>query len=224
MEPAYPSEAPVSPKPRRNTLLALVASLLLAAGLVPLLDRLDRRIREPAQLEPIVGAPLLATVPEASFPGHVPGNAVREAFQTLRASLTYFNIDRTLKSVMVTSPARGDGKTTVATYLALALAQDERNVILIDADMRKRQVATRLGVDDSVAFGLESVLIGDASAEDAMVEVDAGGGKLRVIPCINPPPNPAVLLGSHKMRTLLSELSDDADIVVLDTPPRTGRE
>lgn len=93
-----PANAPGSPQPRRNTALAGVLALLLAAGLIPLLDRLDRRLREPEELEQLLGM-----VPGNAFPGRVSTPLVRESFQTLRASLTYFNVDRSLSSVLVTS-------------------------------------------------------------------------------------------------------------------------
>ena len=108
--------------------------MLLAAGLLPILDRLDRKIREADELEPLVGAPLLAMVPDQAAPGQAPGPAVQEAFQTLRASLTYYNVDRPLDILLVSSAAHSEGKTTVATNLSAALAQDGKDVILVDAD------------------------------------------------------------------------------------------
>jgi capsular exopolysaccharide synthesis family protein len=216
IEPATPPSAPVSPKPRRNTTIALILALLVAIALPPLLDRLDRRIREPSELDELLDAPVLALIPDDAFPGHTPHPHVRESFQTLRASLTYFNVDRTLKTLVVTSPIQQDGKTTVAVNLALAYALDERDVVLIDADLRRPQVASRLGRDVSV--GLDSVLVGEKTLEEAFVYVDAGAGRLRILPGATPPPNPAVLLGSQRMRLLLAELSDQVDIVVIDTP------
>ena len=107
---------PISPAPRRNTALAAVVSLLLALGAVVLRERLDRRVRDPNELEPLLGTPLLSVIPRAAFPGRRPAaGPVREAFRTLAASLVYFNIDRPLATVMISSPTKGDGKTTVTT-------------------------------------------------------------------------------------------------------------
>ncbi|MGH3427462.1 MAG: YveK family protein, partial [Mycobacteriales bacterium] len=139
IETAVPAAAPFSPKPRRNATIALILALLIAAGIAPLLDRFDRRIREPGELEGLLDAPVLATIPDDAFPGHSPGPHVRESFQTLRASLTYFNVDRALSSLVVASPIQQDGKTTVAINLALAYAFDERDVVLIDGDLRRPQ-------------------------------------------------------------------------------------
>lgn len=216
IEAAVPATAPTSPQPRRNATIALILALLVAAALAPLLDRLDRRIREPGEMEELLEAPLLAMIPDDAFPGHPPGPHVREAFQTLRASLTYFNVDRSLSTLVVTSPLQQDGKTTVAVNLALACALDERDVILVDGDLRRPQVALRLGKEVSV--GLEAVLVGERALHEALVDVDAGGGRLRILPVVTPPPNPAVLLGSQRMRSLLAELAEQSDVVVIDTP------
>jgi capsular exopolysaccharide synthesis family protein len=217
IEPARPPGGASSPKPVRNTALALVVSLLLAGGMVPFLEQLDRRLRESDEFEELAGAPLLGMVPENAFPGNVPSPHVREAFQTLRAGLTYFNVDRSLASILVASPTHRDGKTTVATLLAVALAQDNRDVILLDADLRRHQAAKRLGVETGT--GVEDVLLEEGKLEDALVDVDVEGGRLRVLPAVSQPPNPSVLLGSARMRSLLSELSERSDIVLIDTPP-----
>jgi tyrosine-protein kinase len=218
IEAATPPGSPVSPHPGKNAKVAFILSLLLAAGLVPLLEALDRRLREPEDLENLSDAPLLGQIPEEAFPGHGSGPYVHEAFQTLRAGLTYFNIDRTIASVLIASPNRGDGKTTVAANLARALAEDGRNVIAVDSDLRRPQLAKRLGVGDKVNFGLDSVLIDRRELHEALVDVEVEGGKLRVLPG-GSPPNPSVLLGSDRMRSLLVQLREEADIVVIDTPP-----
>jgi capsular exopolysaccharide synthesis family protein len=219
IEPAAAPGSPVSPNPRRNATVAFVLALLLAAGLVPLLEGLDRRLRNPDELEEEVGAPVLATIPTEAFPGAVPGPHVREAFQTLRAALTYFNVDRTVTKVMITSAQRADGKTTVATNLAIALAEEGRDVVVVDCDLRRPQVAKRLGVGEDVHYGIEEVITERRSLPQALVNVEVEGGRLRVLPGGSPPPNPSVITGSERMRTLLAKLSEQVDMVIIDTPP-----
>ena len=166
----------------------------------------------------MTGAPTLATIPEEAFPGHGDSPAVREAFQTLRATLTYFNIDKPLKVVMVTSPENEEGKTTVSTNLAMALAQDGRDVILVDGDLRRPQAITRFALNSG--SGLDAVLLGEAEIDQALIEVGVeGGGKLRILPGGQGAPNAAVLLGSERMRAVLDELSQKSEVVILDTPP-----
>jgi receptor protein-tyrosine kinase len=218
IEPASPPTAAISPYPGRNTRIAFVLALLLAAALVPLLDAIDRRLRQPEELEQLSDSPLLGSIPDEAFPGRASGPFTHESFQTLRAGLTYFNIDRTLKSVIICSPGRGDGKTTVAANLARALAEDGRNVIAVDCDLRRPQLAKRLGVADQVNFGLDSVLIERRALAQALVDVEVDGGRLRLLPG-GSPPNPSVLLGSDRMRALLEGLGEKLDMVIIDTPP-----
>jgi capsular exopolysaccharide synthesis family protein len=210
--------SPISPNPERNTALAAVVALLLALAVVVVRERLDRRLRDSDELEPLLGTPLLSVIPRAAFPGARPADMpVREAFRTLAASLVYFNIDRPLATVMVSSPTKGDGKTTVAVYLAVALARDGQDVVLIDADLRHPQVGVRLGIEPKI--GLAEVITHQSEVDDALVEVDVGDGRLRVLAAGGRPPNPARLLSSRRMSSLLASLSEQVDIVIVDTPP-----
>ncbi len=183
VQPATPPSTQLSPRPLRNTLLATIVSLLLALGAVYLLERLDRRLREANELEPLLGVPLLSEIPSAAFPALAPApGIVREAFSTLAASLVYFNLERPLASVLVTSPTQGDGKTTVATHLAIALARSGQDVILVEQDLRHPQVALRLGI--APVTGLSEVLTNQAGLSESLVGVGVGEGeegRLRVL-------------------------------------------
>lgn len=221
IEKAQVPGAPVSPKPVRNAALGFVFALLLAAGVVPLADRLNRKLRDPDELADATGEQLLASIPDAAFPGSAPSPAARESFQTLRAALRYFNLDRSLSTIVVASPLHADGKTTVATNTALAMARDGQNVVLLDADLRRPRAAQRLGSEGG--HSLESVLVDDVPLDEALQDIDAGGdaagGSLKLLASTDPSPNPAALLSSARMRELLAELAETHDVVVIDTPP-----
>jgi capsular exopolysaccharide synthesis family protein len=206
----------VAPQPRRNATVALILAFLLGIGLMLFAERADRRIRKPEDLERLSGLPLVGTIPRHAFPGGRPSPQTVEAFQTLRDSVTYFNVDRQLKSLMVMSALKGEGKTTVATHLAVAYARAGKRVILVDADLRKPEVADRIGVNGVV--GLSQVLAG-AKLSGALTEVPVFGSRLRVLSGGAVPPNPSELLGSRRMEGLLSALTKHADIVIFDTPP-----
>jgi capsular exopolysaccharide synthesis family protein len=216
IEPAVAPAAPISPNPKRNAILAFVLAVLLGVGLVILVDRMDRRLRDADEVEKLVGVPLLAVISNDAFPGGRPTKRSALAFQTLRDSLTYFNVDEALTVIAVTSPLKGEGKTTVATNLAVSLARANKKVILVDADLRRPQVGKRMGVSDDA--GLSSVLLG-ADLEDTLQEVAPFGSQLRILPSGPKPPNPSELIGSKRMSGLLKELTEIADVVVIDTTP-----
>lgn len=228
---ASPSSSPSSPKTMRNTVLGVLVGLLLGVGLALLLERLDRRLRDPSEMEGIFGRPVLGAVGESralsrgasSLSGVAAGE--REAFRMLRANLRYFNVDHTVASVLVTSAAPGDGKTTVAWNLAATAAEGGR-VLLIEADLRHPSVAEGLGLRD--VAGLSTVLAGQAEIEDVVQEipVEQGGGsngsRLRTVHVLlsGPlPPNPSDLLQSDRMHEIVEEAERDYDLVVIDTPP-----
>jgi capsular exopolysaccharide synthesis family protein len=209
--------AQIAPHPKRNATVAILLALLVGSGLILLSERADRRLRDPDDLEDLTGLPFLATVPHEAFAGQGDNREVDEAFQTLRNTLTYFNADEPLKSIVVTSGLKGEGKTTVAVNLALAYAAFGKRVVLVDTDLRKPDVGRRLGLSEPT--GLSDVLAGNTSLEDAFQEVGRYGHGLRVLPAGPIPPNPSALLGSLRMAALINELTDDADIVVLDSTP-----
>lgn len=219
VEPAIASASPVAPRVTRAVILAAIVGLLLAFGAVVLAQGTDRKIRDPSELEELTGRPLLSAVPRSAFGDELSDGAAEEAFQTLRASLTYFNVDREIKSVLITSPAQGDGKTTVATNLARAMARAGKDVILVDADLRRPQVAWRFHVPG--AAGLGGVLVGQTGLPRAFVEPEADtlAGRLRILPAGPPPPNPSELLSSKRMTLLLEKLTQSCDLVIIDSTP-----
>jgi capsular exopolysaccharide synthesis family protein len=217
IEPAAVPSAPVSPKPKRNAILAFVVALLIAAGAAALAERLDRRLHDSRDVERLTGTPLLAQIPSSAFPGAAPDPQLPIVFQTLRDSLTYFNVDQRLASLLVISPLKGDGKTSVSTNLAVAFARAGKQVILVDADLRSPQVATRMGTPS--APGLSEVISGNSDIQDALTEIEPFGPYLRVLPGGSIPPNPSEMLGSARMSTILAELSEMSDLVVIDTAP-----
>jgi capsular exopolysaccharide synthesis family protein len=206
----------VSPRPLRNAVLAFLVAVLIAVGLAFLLDRLDRRLRDPEDLATLTGTPLLGAVPSAAFSDRAATPIVLEAFRMLRTNLTYFNVDRPLGSILVTSPLKGEGKTTVATNLAKAMAEAGQDVIFVDADLRNPEVGPGLGIRKD---GMANVLSGERDVDDVMGEMEVGGGRLRILPSGAPPPNPSALISSDAMHSLLARLVEEADVVVIDTPP-----
>ena len=219
IQAATPSTTPVGPKTRRAVELALVIALLLAIGAVLAAENADRRLRTPEDVENLTGWPLLAAIPPTAFsPDHLNDPTDEEAFQMLRGALTYFNVEQKLGSVAVISPSVGDGKTTVAVGLALATARAGKRAILVDADLRRPQACARLGL--TAKAGIGAVLGGERTLAEVMLEYpldSPGAGSLTVLPAGPPPPNPAALLASKPMRSIVQELERQADLVILDS-------
>jgi tyrosine-protein kinase len=221
IQPAAVNTTPVSPHVARTVTLGVVVGLLLALAAVAVAAAGDRRLHDAEDLEPLTGLPLLGVIPVRAFSGKQPTAPEDEAFATLNASLTYFNVDRPWSTVVVASAKKGEGKTTVASHLALAAARAGEDVVLVDADLRHPQLAARLGLADG--WGLESVLTGRVRLEDALLEdpreLRVSDGRIRVLPSFEAPPNPGQLLGSRQMGQLLAELSNMVDRVIIDTTP-----
>jgi capsular exopolysaccharide synthesis family protein len=220
VEAASPDTTPVGPHPRRAAELGLVIGILLAVAVVMVLDSADRRLRSPDELEALTKLPLLAAISPSAFAGELETTPVdEEAFQTLRTSLTYFTVDRQIKSVLITSPGEQEGKSTVAVRLALASARAGLDVVLVDADLRRAGATSKLGLKPNVGLGL--VLAEHRPVETALVDWPLAAddaGRLRVLGAGSPPPNPAALISSEAMRELLSDLESRFDLVVIDTP------
>ena len=219
IEPAVASGTPVGPNTRRALELAGVIALLLGFGAVLAAESGDRRLRTPADLESLTGWPLLGVVPRGAFsPDRLSSPREEEAFQMLRGALTYFNAEGPIASVAITSPLMADGKTTVAVGLAMATALAGKRTILVDADLRHPQVCARLGLEPGA--GLSDVLAGERQLADVLIEYPLdtpGSGSLLVLPAGPPPPNPAALISSQTMTTLIRQLETQADLVVIDT-------
>lgn len=144
-----------------------------------------------------------------------PRSPAAEAYRTLRTNLQYTSLDRPLKTILVTSAVPGEGKTTIASNLAVAFAQSGKSVILVGADMRKPSVHQLFGLPNRV--GLSTVLTGHVRFEDALQKSRVAG--LHVLSSGPIPPNPAELLGSQRMQEVLEALREKADIVIFDAPP-----
>jgi capsular exopolysaccharide synthesis family protein len=220
LQVATPDYTPVGPHVRQAVELGLLIGLLLAFAVVMVAESADRRLHGPDDLEVLTGLPLLAAIAPSAFDSGLETTPVdAEAFQTLRTSLTYFTVDKAIKSVLVASPGEQEGKSTVAVRLALASAAAGLDVVLLDADLRRAGATTKLGIEPKVGLGV--VLAEQRPVETALIEWPMGPddtGRLRVLGAGAPPPNPAALISSVQMRELVRTLEHQSDLVVIDTP------
>lgn len=227
VQPADPPSDRSSPQPVRNVVLGFLLGALLGFALAALLERIDRRVRTVEELEELYDAPILARIPRSQRlsrkkPEEIgPQTQEGEAFRVLRTNLRYFNIDRELRSVLVTSPEAGDGKSTVSKTLAMTMAEMGDDVVFVEGDLRKG--GELKGVTGKPADGLSNVLTG-TPLEKVLIKIDvpARGATrsraLAVLPSGPVPPNPSELLESEQMRDLLVRLQEEFQVVVLDSP------
>lgn len=228
LQPADVPRKQSAPKPVRNAAFGAFFGMLLGIAMVILAEALDRRLRDPAEVEHMFGRPLLAQLPKSSVlarPGPDLPAAELEAFRMLWVNLRYFSLSRDISSVLVTSADRDDGKSTVAWGLAAAAASTGSRTLLVEADFRNPTFAPRFGLRSRK--GLTGVLLGEFTRAEAVKrlalpldEDDASPGRgMDVLTVGRRPPDPADLLQSSRMEDFLGEVEEEYDLVVIDTPP-----
>lgn len=226
IDPAVVPREPTNATGLVHVVLALMLAGMLGLGSAFLVEHFDDRIRSPRQVSRELGYTVLGAVPwlpgsngrvsrEQSRVQLERLSAPAEAYRMIRVNVTFSHAVKPRKTMMVTSPAPGEGKTTTAVNLAAALAEEGKRTLLIDADLRRSNVHRLLGLSSEV--GLSSVLAGQAVLEEAIIP--SGIDHLDVLPAGPHPPNPAELLASQRMEKLLQALAESYDWVVLDAAP-----
>jgi capsular exopolysaccharide synthesis family protein len=221
-----PADLPNLPMNTHKELIVLLASgigLVLAVGVVYGIEYLDDTLKTEEDLNHILEMPVIGYIGELpegekayTFMVDQPRSPIAESFRSLRTNLEFVSVGKPVKTVLVSSPGMSDGKSSVATNLAFSIAQAERKVILVDADLRCQTLHQKLGVSNQQ--GLSDVFRGRASLREVMVPVDQDG-RFLFIPSGPVPPNPTELLMTARMDQILAELKELADIVILDSAP-----
>jgi len=243
VDAAYPPDEPIRPKKVLYSLTGLLISLLIGAALAFLRESLDTSIKGLEDIERLIPAPTLATIPVASAtgrrvygyglrhggngeenPGPVemivlrqPSSALAECFRTLRSSVLLSAPSHPPQCILLTSSQPGEGKTCTTLNLGVTLAQRGTRAVVVDADLRRPGISRALGLSEE-ARGLSGVLTGAHGLDEALVQIDAVPA-LSVLPAGPHPPNPADLLSSPTMGQLLQELRKRFDHIVIDSPP-----
>lgn len=216
-------QLPATPDKRMNTLVAIFGGAIFAVGLAFLLEYLDNRIKSPDELKSALELPFLGMIPkipqdpELDAPlldrGVTPNFA--EAMRTIRTNVLFSTTSGGSQSLVITSSGPGEGKTVVASNLAMALAQAGQRVVLIDADMRRPRIHEVFALKQEP--GLSNVLIGEARISDALRSTSSAS--LWVLPAGHVPPNPAELLGSTRFSDCLTTLGEQFAWIIIDSPP-----
>jgi capsular exopolysaccharide synthesis family protein len=223
LDPAEVPGSPISPNLQQNLLLSCFAGIVLALGLAFGFEYLDSRIKTPDEIKSQLHLPLLGFLPElinrkdgdTQLITHSVPSAFLEAMRSIRTNVLYSSADESLKAIVITSAGLSEGKTILASNLAIAIAQAGERVLLIDADMRRPTLHEHFKLQRDP--GLSNLLVGDVKAKEA---VQASGiPNLWILPSGHRPPNPPELLGSQRFRNMISAFADHFDWVLLDAPP-----
>lgn len=212
----------VSPNVLVNLVLGLLTGLIVAMVVGAAREALDTRVRSMNDVEHLTTRPILGAITYDAGARSRPlvvhddaGSPRAEAHRALRTNLQFLDFDRGARVLVVTSAVPGEGKSTSAANLALALAETSKRVLLVDADLRRPALAKYLGLEGDT--GLTDVLIGSATLNEAVQRWGSGG--LYVLPAGRIPPNPTELLQSGGMRTLITQLESEYESVIFDAPP-----
>ncbi len=239
VDSARPPTYPIEPNIPRNLLFSIVLGTATGVGLAFLLEGLDNTIRTTEQAQMVSGLAPLGMIPlgsksarEGLNPKRLviatskeavelvtqvrPQSQMAESYRALRTSLLLSNLGSPPKVIMVTSALPQEGKTTTSINCAVVLAQKGVRVLLIDADLRRPSIHKTLGMGPR--SGLSNVLTGSTTLEQAITRTPILPN-LWVLPAGTPPPNPAEMLASTQMKDILSQLREQYDHIVVDTPP-----
>lgn len=231
--------SPSGPNILRNLAFALALGLSTGIGLAFLLESMDNTVRTPEQAQTISALPSLGMIPLGSrstreLSGRTkltlassreavelvtksrPRSQMAESYRALRTSLLLTFPGGPPKVILITSALPEEGKTTTSVNAAIVLAQKGTRVLLIDADLRRPSIHKTLGMGPTL--GLSNVLTGAASLQEAIIPSTIVP-ELFLLPAGTPPPNPAELLASTKMKNMLEELRKHYDHIVIDSPP-----
>ena len=251
--PATPPESPISPQPMKSAALGLGLGIIVGIAVAYASARLDTRVRTSSEVAEIVGLPAIGRIPriprhssEASDLVSVtePRGQVSEALRMVRSSLEWAAVDSELKSLLVTSCLKGEGKTLTISNLAVTLARSGNRVVIVDGDLRAPRLHTVFEMPNAV--GLTSVVLGKVHLDDALqtfvlapewpqtrsgpyvrvrteqeaLEDDVDAGSLQVLTSGPLPPDPGELIASKRMSGVLEQLHQrEVDYVLVDAPP-----
>jgi capsular exopolysaccharide synthesis family protein len=221
IEDAVIPKRPIRPVPLLYTALAGLVGLFVAAGAILLIDYLDDTLKSSRKVQDVLGVPVIGEITETT-----PNNKVKSsrsanqskssllnAFGILRINVSRLVAEKSLKTILITSPSLGEGKTTIATNLASAFVRSGKKVVLMDADLYHPSLHSRLGLDNQK--GLTDILVKNLDWQVATREF----GGITIITSGAHSPSSAVLLESDGMTKLLDQLQKEFDLIIIDGPP-----
>lgn len=222
VEPATLPVIPIGPNKPLIIFLVSTIGFVLAALTAHLLEYMDRSIKTPEDIERVLNLPVIGYIGEMdirqdswAYMAKKPRSPIAEAFRSMRTNIEFAGVDSPLRTILVTSADAEDGKTTVASNLAIAMGHGDKKVVLMDADMRRGALHNIVGIAPQP--GLSDIFRDRVDVLEAVRYVKEY--PLRIITSGLPPANPSDLLASKKMEHILNSLEEIADTVIIDSPP-----
>jgi capsular exopolysaccharide synthesis family protein len=226
VERARPPKAPFSPRVMRNTALAVFLSSIFFFGLFFLFEMMDNSIRSMEDVELRTGLVPLGEVPlfaskkkegDLLYNPDRPLTQIEEAIRSVRTNVLFMTSDLPMRKLLFTSPSPREGKTYIAVNMAVGIAHTGKRTLIVDTDMRRPRVHKALSLDFDRSKGASSVMIGQHTVEEAMVETKFPN--LWVLPCGPIPPSPTELIQTEGFFAMLERFEELFDVVIFDSPP-----
>jgi capsular exopolysaccharide synthesis family protein len=213
---------PSAPKPLLVGLLALLAGLVLPAGLVLMQEKTNSRVQSKEDLARLTNIPMLGVIPHGSAQDkqtmlHDPRSPIAEAFRAVRVNMQYLSAGLDKRVIGVTSSVPGEGKSFCTVNLAAELAQSGRRVIVLECDMRRPTLASYFDIDTRREHGLSTYLAGDSTLDQARHTTSIAS--LDVLCCGPIPQNPTRLIEGPQLANLIQQLREEYDYILVDIPP-----
>jgi succinoglycan biosynthesis transport protein ExoP len=228
LEAAHPATTPSAPRKTKYMAMALVLGLMLGGGLALLRDWMDQKLHSAEEISTVLGVPVLGVVPSMSRREDVTERGRKvyldsksswaEAYRTIRTAVFFGAPKGEAKTILVTSPAPSDGKTTLVSNLAITMAQAGQKTLILDADFRKPMQHNVFSINHE-HIGLSSVLAGATDLQEAIHSTEVNG--LDILTRGPEIPNPSEILNSSGFAKLLKHLADRYDRIIIDSPPVT---
>lgn len=224
IEEAKASNGPIRPRTFTNVLLAAAVGGMIAVGIIFLIEYLDDTIKTPEQVledTDLTTLGAIAIIKQADEKQGLitqisPRDPISEAYRVIRTNLDFSSVDEELKSFIVSSASPSEGKSTTAANLAIVMAQTGKKVILIDADLRRPVQHKVFTLSNNM--GLTTAILDNQTPVTTHLQ-ETNINNLSVLTSGPIPPNPAELLNSQRMKEVISDFENAADVLVFDTPP-----
>ena len=213
-------DKPDSPNKVLNSIMGMFLGMMFGFGLGFLVDYLDDTIKTPQEAKD-QELPFLGSVPkfrrgeDPMISQRSPKDSISEAYRTVRNSIKFSSLDKPVKSFLITSSIEGEGKSVSAANIAISFAREGKKILIIDTDLRRPQLHGLFGKENSI--GITTILVEGSKVADAVKNTNIEG--LSLITSGPVPPDPGSVLESQRIRQLIKDLTQQYDVVILDSPP-----